>query len=236
MVSIQWSLQIWNYENDQFELNWLYQLSSQDYFHCLLCCCVVFVVQSISHVQLLTVPWIAAHQASLQRRQWQSSPGILPGESQGRGSLVGCCLWGGTESATTEATQQQQQQQASLTFPIMWNLFRFIATELVMPSNHLILCHPLLLLLRIFPNIRVFFNQSVLGIRCQSTGASASASVLPMNNQDWFCLGLNGLIALQPKGLWRVFSNTTIRKHQFFGTQPSLCSNPHICIWLLEKL
>ena len=59
----------------------------------------------------------------------------------------------------------------------------------------------------------------------QSTGASASASVLPMNTQDWFSLGLSGLISLLSKGFSRIFSNTTIQKHQFFGAQPSLWSN-----------
>ena len=69
----------------------------------------------------------------------------------------------------------------------------------------------------------------------QSTGVSASASVLPMNIQDWFPLGLTGLISLQSKRLSRVFSNTTVPQHQFFGAQPSLCSNSHICTWLLEE-
>ena len=69
----------------------------------------------------------------------------------------------------------------------------------------------------------------------QSIGASASASVLPMNIQDWFPLGLTGLISLQCKWLSRIFSNTTVQKHQFFGTQPSLWSNSHIRTWLLEK-
>ena len=70
----------------------------------------------------------------------------------------------------------------------------------------------------------------------QSTGASASASVLPMNTQGWFSLGLTGLISLQSKGLSRLFSNTTVQKHQFFGAQPSLWSMSHIHTWLLEKL
>ena len=65
-----------------------------------------------------------------------------------------------------------------------------------------------------------------------SIGASASTSVLPMNIQGWFPLGLTGLISLQPKGLLRVFSNTTIQKHQFFSAQPSLESNSHIHTWL----
>ena len=70
----------------------------------------------------------------------------------------------------------------------------------------------------------------------QSIGASTSASVLPMNIQDWFPLGWTGWISLQSKGLSRVFSNTTIQKHQLFGAQPSLCFNSHIHTWLLEKL
>ena len=69
----------------------------------------------------------------------------------------------------------------------------------------------------------------------QSIGASASASVLPMNIKDWFPLGLTDLIFLQSKGLSRVFSNTTVQKHQFFGTQFSLWPNSHIHKWLLEK-
>ena len=69
----------------------------------------------------------------------------------------------------------------------------------------------------------------------QSISASASASVLPMNIQDWFPLQLTGLISLLSKGLWRVFSNTTVQKHQFFGAQPSSQSNSHIHTWLLEK-
>ena len=70
----------------------------------------------------------------------------------------------------------------------------------------------------------------------QSIGASASASVLPMNIQGWFPLELTGLISLQSKGLSRVFSSTTVQKHQFFGTQPSLWSNSHIHTWRLEEL
>ena len=69
----------------------------------------------------------------------------------------------------------------------------------------------------------------------QSIGASASASVLTMNIQDSFLLGLTGLISLQSKGLSRVFSNTTVQKHQFLSTQPSSWSNSHIHTWLLEQ-
>ena len=65
----------------------------------------------------------------------------------------------------------------------------------------------------------------------QSIGASASTSVLPMNIQDWFPIGWSGLISLRPKGLSRVFSNTTVQKHQFFNAQPSLWYNSHIHTW-----
>ena len=69
----------------------------------------------------------------------------------------------------------------------------------------------------------------------QSIGASALASVLPMNIQDWFPFGLTGSNSLKSKGFSRVFSNTTVQKHQFFSTQLSLWSNSHIYTWLLEK-
>ena len=69
----------------------------------------------------------------------------------------------------------------------------------------------------------------------QSTGFSASASVLPMNTQDWSPLGWTSWISLQYKGLSRVFSNTTVQKHQFFGAQLSSHSNSHIHTWPLEK-
>ena len=93
---------------------------------------------------------------------------------------------------------------------------------LVMASNHLILCHPLLLLPSIFPSIRVFSDEAVLHISDQRIWVSASASVRPVNIQDWFPLWWTGWISLQSKGLSRVFSNSTVQKHQFFGTQPSL--------------
>ena len=104
--------------------------------------------------------------------------------------------------------------QASLSITSSRSLVKLMSIESVMPSNHLILRRPLLLLPSIFPSIRVFSNQSVLRIRWPK----ASASALPMNIQGWFPLGLTGLISLQSKGLSRVFSSTTVQKHQFFGT------------------
>ena len=95
--------------------------------------------------------------------------------------------------------------------------------ELMMPSNHLILCHPLLLLPSILPSIRVFPMRWLFASGGQSIGVSASTSVPPMNIQDWFPLGLAALISLQSKRLSRIFSNTTVPKHQFFSTQLSLC-------------
>ena len=128
-------------------------------------------------------------------------------------------------------------RQASLSFPISWSLLKLMSIKLVMLSNHLILCHPLLLLPSIFPRIRErSFPMSWLFVSGdQSIGASASASDLPMNIQDWSPLGWTSWISLQSKGLSRVFSNTTVQKHQFFSAQPSLWSNSHIHTWLLEK-
>ena len=87
----------------------------------------------------------------------------------------------------------------------------------------------------IFPSIRIFSNESVLWSGGPSIGASASASFLPRNIQDCFPLGLIGLISLQSKGLSRIFSNTTIEKHQFFSIQLSLWSNSRIHTWQLAK-
>ena len=107
------------------------------------------------------------------------------------------------------------------------NLLKLMSIELVMPSNHLILCHPLLLP-SIFPSIRVFSNESVLRIRCPEYW-SFSISVIPSNEYsglisfriDWF-----DLLAVQ--GTLKSLLCTTIQKHQFFGAQPSLWSNSHI--------
>ena len=112
--------------------------------------------------------------------------------------------------------------QASLSITNSRSLPKLMSIDSVMPSNHLIFCHPFLLLPSIFPSIRVFSNESVLVSGGQRIGVSASASVLPMNIQDWFPLGLTGGLSLQSKGLSRVFSNTTIQKHQFFSAQLSL--------------
>ena len=110
--------------------------------------------------------------------------------------------------------------QASLSFTISQSLFKLVSIKSVMPSNHHILCCPFscpqsFLASGSFPVNWVFTSGG------QSIEVSASASVLAMNIQGWFPLGLTCLISLQSKGLSRVFSNTTVQKHQFFTTQPS---------------
>ena len=115
------------------------------------------------------------------------------------------------------ATPWTEARQASLSIINSQSLLKLMSIESVMPSNHLILCRPLLLLLSIFPSIRVFPMSQPFTWSGQSTGVSASASVLPMNIQDWFLLGLTGWISLQSKGLSRVFSSATVWRHQFFG-------------------
>ena len=132
-------------------------------------------------------------------------------------------------------TPRTAAHQASLSITISRSLLRLMSIESGMPSNHLILCHPLLLLPSIFPSIRVFFSESVIHFRWPKYW-SFSFNTSPSNeHQDWSPLGWTGWISLQSKGLSRVFSNTTVRKHQFFSTQLSLESSSHIYTWLLEK-
>ena len=117
------------------------------------------------------------------------------------------------------ATPWAAAHQTSLSITSSWSLLKLMSIESVMPSNHLIPCHPLLLPPSIFPGIRVFSNGQFFISGGQSIGVSASASVLPMNIQNWFPLGWTGWISLQSKGLSRVFSNTAVQKHQFFSPQ-----------------
>ena len=111
------------------------------------------------------------------------------------------------------ATPGTAAYQASLSITNSWNLLKPISSESLMPSNHLILCYPLLLPPSIFPSITVFHMNHFFISGGQSIGVSTSASLLPLNIQDCFSLGWTGLISLQSKGLSRVFSNTTVQKH-----------------------
>ena len=127
------------------------------------------------------------------------------------------------------------EHQASPFFTIFLILLKLMSGVSEMLFNHhLILCHPFSSWPQYIPPIRVFSNESALASGGQSIGASASALVLPMTVQGWFPLGLTGLICLLSKGSSK-FSSTTVWRHHFFGTQPSLCPNSHIGTWLLEK-
>ena len=134
------------------------------------------------------------------------------------------------------ATPWTSANQASLSF-ISWSLLKLMSFESVMPSNHFILSSviPFSSCLQSFLASRSLLMSWLFISGNQSIRVSASASVLLMNSQDWFPLGLTGLISLLSKGLSRVFSNTTVQEHQFFGTQSSLWSSSHIVTWLLEK-
>ena len=140
-----------------------------------------FVVQLLSHVQLLAAPWTAA------------------------------C-------------------QASLSFTISWSLLKLMSIESVVPSNHLIPC-PLLLLPSIFPSIRVFSSEFALRMRWPKYW-SFRFSISP-SNEHWVLISFR--MDWLDKGLSRVFSNTTVQKHQFFSAQLSSQSNSHIHTWPLEK-
>ena len=133
------------------------------------------------------------------------------------------------------ATPRTAARQASLSITNSQSSPKLMSIESMMPSYHLILCCPLLLFPSIFPSIRVFSNKSVLRIQWTSTGVSALASCLPKKSQGWSPFEWTGWISLQSKGLSRVFSNTTVQKHLFFGAQFSSQSNSHIHTWLLKK-
>ena len=129
-----------------------------------------------------------------------------------------CCCCSVTKLCLTLCNTWTVAHQASLSFTVSWDLLRFVSIELVMlPSSALFsFCFNLSQYqTKSFPVSFLFTSCS------QSIGASTSASVLPMNIQGWFPLGLTGLISLQSKGLSGVFSSNTVWKHQFFGTQPS---------------
>ena len=131
------------------------------------------------------------------------------------------------------ATPWTAGHQASLSIINSQSLLKLMSIELVMPSSHLILCCPLLLLPSIFPSIRVFSNESVIQV--------AKVLEFQLQHQSFqrifraVPLGLTSWISLLCKGLSGVFSNTTVQKHQFFGAQPSSRSNSHIHTWPQEK-
>ena len=111
--------------------------------------------------------------------------------------------------------------QASLSFTVSQSLLKFVFIELVMLSNYLILCCPCLLLLSVFPSIMVFSSMLALRIRWSKYWGFSFTSVLPVNIQGWFPLGLIGWISLQSKRLSRVFSSTAVQKHQILSAYQS---------------
>ena len=124
--------------------------------------------------------------------------------------------------------------QASLSITDSQSPPKPMSIESVMPSNHIILCRPLLLLPSVLPSIRVFSNVLAFSIRWPKYW---SFSISPsMNIQCWIPLGFTGLISLPSKGLSRVFFSITICRHHFFSTHPSLWASSHIYAWLLGKL
>ena len=117
--------------------------------------------------------------------------------------------------------------QASLSITNSWSLLKLKSIESVMPSNHLILCHPLLLLPSVFPSIRVFSSESVLHIRWPKY-CSFSFSLSPSNEYSGLISFKIDRFPLRSPCSPRVFSNTTVQKHQFFGAQFSLWTNSDI--------
>jgi len=133
------------------------------------------------------------------------------------------------------ATPWTAAHQVSLFITNSWSLLKLMSIESVMPYNHLILCCPLPLLSSIFPSIRVFSNDSVLHIKWPKYW-SFTFSITPSNEYSGLIsFRIGCLTSLQSKGLSRVFSNTTVQKHQFFGVQLSLWSNSQIHTGLLEN-
>ena len=125
-------------------------------------------------------------------------------------------------------------RQASLSFTVSWNWLKLKPIESVMPSNHLVLCRPLLLC-SVFPESESFPMSWLFTSGGQSIGVSTSVSVIPMNIQSGFPLGWMDWISLLSKALSKVFSNTTVQRHQFFSAQSSLWSSSCIHTWPLEK-
>ena len=126
------------------------------------------------------------------------------------------------------ATPWIAARQTSLSITNSWRLLKLMSIVSVMLSNHLILCHPFLLRLQFLPSSGSFTMSQFFTSGGQSIGAAASASVFPMNIQDWSPLGWTGWISLQSKGFSRAFSNTTVQKHQFFSARLSSQANSHI--------
>ena len=158
-----------------------------------------------------------------------------------------CCCCSVSKSWPTLCDPMDCSMSGSPCFTISRNLLKLMSIELVMPSNHLILCHPLAPRLQSFPASGSFPMSRLFASGDQNLRASALASVLPMNIQDWFPLGLIGLISLLSKGLSRFFSSITTWKHMVLFQPPFLQSSESKekqlahgikfkCLWTLDHL
>ena len=168
---------------------------------------------------------MAAHSPS-----WHAYILALPGMATSRNHkiMTGSSVQFSRSVVSDSVTPWTTVCQASLSITNSQSLLKLVSIKSVMPSNHLILCCPLLLLPLICPGIRVFSNESALHKRWPKYW-SFSFSISPSKEQPGLIpLGWTHWISLQSKGLSRVFSNTTVQKHQFFGAQLSSQSNSHI--------
>ena len=192
-------------------------------------------VKSVSCVWLFVTPWTAAHQPPpsmgfSRQEYWSGWP--LPSPWLGPNHFYLSVPF--SRSVMSSSLPPHGLHHARL--PIHHQLPEPTQTPVHRVSDAIQPPHPLLSPSPpAFHLSQLFSNESILCIRCPCIGVSASTSVLPMNIQDWFPLGWTGWLSLLSKGLSRVFSNTTVQKHQFFGAKLSLWSNSHIHTWLLEK-
>ena len=216
---------------------------------------VAQMVENLQCRRLRFNPWV---RKIPWRREWQSTPVFLPGKTNGQSTQVGYShdftkSWARLSNwhLHTFTFNFSMLCSHSIVFNSLWphglQLARLpspspspLACSNSCPSSGW--CHPTIsssiifsCCLQSFPASGSFLMSRLFASGGQNIGVSASASVIPMNIQDWFPLGLTGWISLQSQGLSRVFSNTTVQKHQFFGAQPSLWSNSHIRTWLMEK-
>ena len=136
-------------------------------------------------------------------------------------------------SVVSDSLRPRGLQHSRLLCPISCSPFKLMSIGCHLTISCAVT--PFSLCLQSFPASGSFPVSRLFASGGQSIGASASASVLPMNIRGWFPSGLTGLSSLLSKGVSRVFSSTTVQKHQFFSTQPSLWSNSHIHTWLVEK-
>ena len=187
-------------------------------------CCCMYKIQRIYEKKSHRTNWVQQD----HRYKVKIKPIVylyISNEYVGGKKLKYCTIYqfsSATQSCLTLCDPMTAAHQGSLRITNSRSLLKLISIESVMSSNHLILCHLLLLWPSIFPSIRVFSNESALHIRWPKYWSLSFSIVFPMNIQGWFPLALTGLIFLQSKGLSRVFFNTTVQKYQFFGGQLSL--------------